>query len=325
MSIAYTDKNYIYAVSRIRSAELRLLDHSVFDRLCEAGDTDECRTILAEKGFGGGLEDADELLAFERRKLWDLIAELVPDTSVFDVFRLSGDYDNLKAAIKESVLDEEMPGIYTEEASLDPMLIRRAVRERNYRLLPGSMAELAGECHGIFLRTRDGQLCDIMIDRAALAAMQEAAARTGDAVLKSYASIRAAAADIKIASRAVMTRKDETFLDRALAECDGLDREKLIKAAASGMEGIYAYLENTDFSDAIPELRRSQAAFERWCDDKIIREIKPQLWNSFGLGPIAAYIIARETEIRSVRILLAAKQNGFPEDMIRERIRETYV
>ena len=88
---------------------------------------------------------------------------------------------------------------------------------------------------------------------------------------------------------------------------------------------IGALIENTDFSDAIPELRRSQAAFERWCDDKIIREIRPQLWNSFGLGPIAAYIIARETEIRSVRILLAAKQNGFPEDMIRERIRETYV
>ena len=240
-------------------------------------------------------------------------------------FRSKGRLSEEDADRYLSVLDEEMPGIYTEEASLDPMLIRRAVRERNYRLLPGSMAELAGECHDIFLRTRDGQLCDIMIDRAALAAMQEAAARTGDAVLKSYASIRAAAADIKIASRAVMTGKDETFLDRALAECDGLDREKLIKAAASGMEGIYAYLENTDFSDAIPELRRSQAAFERWCDDKIIREIKPQLWNSFGLGPIAAYIIARETEIRSVRILLAAKQNGFPEDMIRERIRETYV
>ena len=57
----------------------------------------------------------------------------------------------------------------------------------------------------------------------------------------------------------------------------------------------------------------------------IIRKVRSQLWNSFGLGPVAAYIIAKETEIKSVRILLTAKQNGFPMEMIRERMRETYV
>ena len=63
MSNAFVDKNYIYAVSRIRYAELRLLDRSVFDRLCDAADLSECLSILAEKGFGGDSRDPEDMIA----------------------------------------------------------------------------------------------------------------------------------------------------------------------------------------------------------------------------------------------------------------------
>ena len=146
-----------------------------------------------------------------------------------------------------------------------------------------------------------------------------------DSTLISYGELLVASADIKIAVRAALCGKDESFLRRALSECDTLDLDYLIRAALSGTEAIYNYLKNTDYADAIPELKSSPQAFERWCDDLIIRSLRPQLYNSFGLGPIAAYIIARETEIKSVRILLCARENGFPTEAIRERIRETYV
>ena len=325
MSIAYTDKNYIYAVSRIRFAELRLLKADTFERLSAASDMKECMSVLSEKGYDTASGDIDMVLTEERHRLWSLIGELIPDMSVFDVFRIQNDYDNLKAAIKESVLDHEMKDIYTREAGLDPMLVRRAVMERNYRLLPDDMAREAEICHDIFLRTGDGQLCDVILDRAALKAMQKAAASTKEQVLGDYAELRAASADIKIAIRAADTGKDRDFISRALAECSLIDTDSIEKAALSGRDAIYAYLANTDLSDAVPELKSSPAAFERWCDDMIIRKVRSQLWNSFGLGPVAAYIIAKETEIKSVRILLTAKQNGFPMEMIRERMRETYV
>ena len=167
MSNAFVDKNYIYAVSRIRYAELRLLDRSVFDRLCDAADLSECLSILAEKGFGGDSRDPEDMIAEERRRLWELMEELVPDSSVFDVFRLQNDYQNLKAAIKESAMDQPMPDIYVSDCVVDPALVREAVRERRYKELPGDLAETAERCHEIFLRTRDGQLCDILVDHDA--------------------------------------------------------------------------------------------------------------------------------------------------------------
>ena len=325
MSVSYQDKDHIYAVARIRSAELKLLDRSVFDRLCEAESLEESIAILSERGFGGEYREPEAMIAEERRRLWALIDELVPDTSVFRIFRIQNDYSDLKAAIKESVLEQPFPDIYTKGAELEPGLLRSAIKGRAYKRLPKPLSETAQEAHEVFLRTRDGQLCDIIIDKAALDAIMVCAKESKDSTLISYGELLVASADIKIAVRAALCGKDESFLRRALSECDTLDLDYLIRAALSGTEAIYNYLKNTDYADAIPELKSSPQAFERWCDDLIIRRLRPQLYNSFGLGPIAAYIIARETEIKSVRILLCARENGFPTEAIRERIRETYV
>ena len=48
-------------------------------------------------------------------------------------------------------------------------------------------------------------------------------------------------------------------------------------------------------------------------------------YNSFSVGPLVAYVLARENEIKTVRIIRTGKQNDFPDEAIRERIREMYV
>lgn len=328
MTGAYIDKNYVYAVARIRGAELKLLNQSVMDQLIAAKDVAECVQILSEKGWGDENSSAaapEEMLAKEREKMWELIDELVPEKTIFDVFRLSADYNNLKAAIKESTMEYDYPGIYISEATIDPEGIRKAIRERSYGDLPDSMKEPAQAAHEAFLHTGDGQLCDIIIDRACLEAVREAGRKSGDEFLDMYAELTVASADIKIAVRAAATGKDREFLQKALCPCDTVEINALTNAALQGEEAICSYLSTTDYVDAVEEVKKSPAAFERWGDNLVIRRMKPQLYNAFGLGPIAAYILARENEIKSVRIILLAKENGFPEDVIRERVRETYV
>lgn len=46
---------------------------------------------------------------------------------------------------------------------------------------------------------------------------------------------------------------------------------------------------------------------------------------SFGLAPLIAYYVARDAEIKNIRILLSCKRLGLPADQIRERMREAYV
>lgn len=319
-------EQYIYAVTRVRSRELSLLSESVIAQLCAASGVEDCLRILSERGWGNPDLPSEEMFAQEEEKTWAFIRELVPDQmQIFDVFRLADDYHNLKAAVKDSCIDGEHPGIYLKSGTLEPEKLAQAMAESDYEALPESMRETAREAKETLLQTRDGQLCDAIIDRAAMEAVRKAGEASGEKLLSDYGELVCATGNIKTAVRCAKYGKDRQFLMKALAPCRTLDITALADAASTGTEAVMAYLEHTDYADAIDELKQSVASFECWCDNRMIETIRPEIHNPFGIGPIAAYILARENEIKTVRIILAAKRNELPEEMLRERVRMMYV
>ena len=68
------------------------------------------------------------------------------------------------------------------------------------------------EKHLILCFTRDGQLCDLIIDRATLEAMLEAGKKSGEKIIEEYAQTAVAIADIKIAVRSQKTGKNADFM-----------------------------------------------------------------------------------------------------------------
>ena len=46
----------------------------------------------------------------------------------------------------------------------------------------------------------------------------------------------------------------------------------------------------------------------------MIETIKPQKYNPFTAGPLVAYVLAKENEIKTVRIILTARLNGLEEE-----------
>lgn len=319
-------EQYVYAVARIRSKELSLLPASFLEQLLAAPDETACMKLLEQKGWEGAKSgDEEQMLEQERKKTWDLMRELLGDVSVFDVFLYANDYNNLKAAVKSCRHRKEPEHVYMEQGSVPAETLRRALRENRFDELPEAMRGVAKEAQKVLLQTGDGQLCDVLIDRAALEAVYQAGKASGNEFLEMYGELTVACADIKTAVRACRTGKDEKFLERALAPCDTLDVKALAKAALEGEEAIGRYLSGTRYQEGAGALADSLSAFERWCDNYMIRRIRPQLHNAFGLGPLAAYILARENEIKSVRMILSGRKNGLPESVVRERVRETYV
>ena len=49
-----------------------------------------------------------------------------------------------------------------------------------------------------------------------------------------------------------------------------------------------------------------------------------QKTNIESSGPIVAFYLAKQNEIRTARIIMTAKANGFSEDVISERVRKMY-
>ena len=79
--------------------------------------------------------------------------------------------------------------------------------DKEYDRFPEDMREAAREAYETFLHTRDGQLADIIVDRAALDAIKKAGERSKEEIVRQYAESTVAVADIRIAVRACKNRK----------------------------------------------------------------------------------------------------------------------
>ena len=318
---------YTYAVARIRALEASLFSSSTIEQLLACKDEAACLRFLQEKGWGGTdtPQSADAIFTKEREKIWDNIRGMRVDMDVFAVLSYPNMFHNLKAAIKAVYTGKENLPVFYEDGLISKNDLLRILKDRDYGALPKMMRAAAKEAMETLMHSGDGQLCDVIIDRACMDAILEAGRSTNDSVIRDYAESTVAVTNIKVAVRAAKTGKTMEFMKRAMAPCESLNIEKLMTAALGGMESVVEYLEHNGYSEAALSLRDSLSAFERWCDNRIIQTMKPQKMNPFSVGPLVAYVIARENEIKTVRIILTCKQNGLSEEAIRERIREMYV
>lgn len=321
------DTEYTFAVARIRANETHLLGKNEMEQLLLAPDLRAALQLLADQGWEtqGALEDPNEMLRGQAAQMWSLLTEVAPDLGELSFLTAKNDFHNLKAALKSLVSDQSPKPYWMHPSSVPAALIWEAVSNRNFSRLPASMQQPAQQAYELLVRASDGQRADVLLDRAALETVKSRAAETGSAFAIQLAEFLCATADLKIALRAAQTGRDERFLQDALCECDTLRKSALIAAAGRGVQELAQYLSETAYAACVPAFEKSFASFEKWCDDLLMQRLDAARRVSFGLAPLIAYYVARDAEIKNIRILLSCKRLGLPADQIRERMRESYV
>ena len=116
------DKNYTYAVARIRAMETALFSSSVIEQLMAVKTWSGCLDFLREKGWGSGNlnEGAEEMLEAEEAKAQKTVRDLLGgDDRILSVFSYQKLYHNLKAAIKKTA-SPDFPGeLYYDGCGVD--------------------------------------------------------------------------------------------------------------------------------------------------------------------------------------------------------------
>lgn len=321
------ETDYAYAVARVRSNELTLLSAADVEQLIDTDSYDAAMKSLGDKGWGDpdSVRDYAEYLENYFKKTRDLLSELMGDMHILDLLLIQNDMQNLKAALKSIVSRNDAEDLYTYSTVYDAKTIIDAAKSKRFDDLPAFMQEPAREAYAVLTTNANGQIADSIIDKATLEYMEQLGDESGSTVLEKIAEIKCATADIKIALRAAKTGKDAAFLDCALAKCDTLNVYRLKEAALSGQDQILDYLQNTNYSQAAEMVHESTSMFEKWCDDLLMDAVYEARYTALGVDPIVAYYIARDAEIKTVRIILSAKKNNLSRDVIRERVRKLYV
>ncbi len=319
-------EDYIYAVARIRCKEGKLFSSKNIEQMISMKDAQSVERYLSENSWSLFADNATSDVSLnEEKALWILMKDLVGDLSCFDFLRVQNDFQNLKACIKAVYSDCDPTPMFVQGGIVDSSSMYKSVIEKDYASLPEYLSQVAEEAMSTLLRTRDGQLCDAIIDNACMKKVYSLGKASTDLIIREYCELYVASANIRIAVRGAKLRKSADFIMRAMAECDSLNVKSLSVAAAKGFDEICSYLSSTDYKGAVNVIKESLTSFEKWCDNYIMEKLRSQKSDPFSIGPLVAYIIAKQTEIKAVRLILTAKINDLDDSIIRERIRDMYV
>lgn len=321
------DTEFAYGVAHIRAHELSLLSNDNLESMISAANLGEAVRVLGDKGWDTESGDISEMLLKESEKNWKLICDCLPAEHLLDCLIVENDFHNLKTSVKTAFTKENPDQYFLFPCVYDPQQVKEAIEKKDFSSLPECMGETAEKAYDVLARLGSGQMSDVIIDRQAMAIKLQLAEKSDSTLLKNAVAMNVAAANIKIALRCVKTGKSLDFMKKAMSEeCPIIDIETLQRKAVEGENAVTSYLEGVkEFSQAASLLKESSTLFEKYLDDAIMDKVKEAKFTSFGVEPIFAYFMAREAEIKNVRVILSLKRNGISSDEIRKRVRESYV
>ena len=311
--MSHTD--YASAVAAIKAMESSLLTRSDIEQIINTSTLAEMKALIDSKLTSPVTMD----------EVWDLLSGYAPDNKELSILLYRNDFHNLKAVLKALLSGRDPSNYYISPSNVPLFVLVETFSSKEYDLLPGYMRETAEEAYELATRTLDGQLSDSLIDTSALRAMQKSADDCGSEFMKRFALLTTVCADIKTGYRCSIMLKQRQFLETAICGSEELDKEMLIRAVLAGTEGFYSMLEGTAYSEAAELLKESPAQFEKWCDDLMIELAESARLQAFGIEPLAAYYIAKETELKNLRILRVCRECGTDTYTITERMRKLYV
>ena len=304
---------YANAVGAVKAMENLLLTHSDIEQLIGARTDSEFRNMLESKS-------GEDL-----KSVWEMLRSYAPKSKELEILLYKNDFHNLKASLKSMIANRDPKYCFIEPTNLDLDLLVSSLNNREYGNLPEYIRDTAEKAYELLTTTLDGQLSDTFIDTACMKEMMKSSDNTDSEFMKRYAELITACADIKTAYRCSKMKKQTAFMETAICGSKNLEKEFLIKASLGGTENLFDELEYTDYRELSALLKENPAQFEKKCDDLITELAETARMKSFGIEPLLAYYIAKETEIKNLRIISVCRESGADRETVTERMRKLYV
>lgn len=326
---------YGYAVGRVRALETRLIDRARLQRMVDAPDAAEAVRVLGETDYAMAVAEMkdpgafEQVLARELDLVYGLLTELAPEDFIKLLFGYRYDFHNLKVLVKSEAMGEDHSDLLVDRGTVSPELLT-ALFSGGERL-PDHLAGPLEAARAAFRASGDPQLIDTVLDGALYELLSREARRRGYKVIRRYVEASIDLANIRTFLRVRRLGKEAAFLEMALLGGGLIDRRRFLDLYSQPLVVFASALADTPYGQIVAEgvkAAETGAQFtglEKLADDFLLAIAKEARYIPLGPEPLFAYVLAKESEIRNIRIILAGKVNGVPAEIIRERLRDVYV
>lgn len=332
-----TRADYIQASTRTRVLEKRLLSRTQYDQLIEARDMDEVFRLLNETVYGpyfSKVEDPhfyDEALDKAMQDFYKDMRWMAPDKELVDIFLLKYKIHNHKVFMKELLLGEDQEELYLNIDDSDFLNRKETLLLMDEKLREREFPPYYTKALAAYDKTKDAQFIDIYADQAYFDEMLELAKKLDVPMITEYVKDLIDFTNLKTLFRMRKQLRNATMLHDALIDGGNLERNQLTSRFFDPVDEIVADFKLKRVGPALQKgfdvylQNQKLAGFEKYFENHSMDRLKDVKMVNYGPEVLFAYMLAKETEVKNLRLILVSKLNNLPADKIRERIRGTYV
>lgn len=319
--------SYEFSIGSVRAKENSMFSEADAEQMLALKSVDELVRFLKDKGYGDG-DTVEEIVESNTKRMWKYIRSIAPDFNIFEPFLIQNDVHNFKTALKGTMSDRDYEHLLMEPCTIKHEDMIKAVENRRFDIFPEWLQKPADMAYQRLAETKDARLSDAGIDKAVLERIVFLGKTSGSEFLAEYFNTLAFYANVKTALRGTKARVSRYFYENALCECDGFDKQAVIKEALTSDEALVKYLEKQDAYEcrkAMSIFAESPSGFEKFVENQLIRLAKRLCrLSSEGCEPLMGYYIGCEYERKLIIIIASGLRTGSAPEKIRERLREIY-
>jgi V/A-type H+-transporting ATPase subunit C len=331
-SVGVDDYRYQYETALVRMFELQMLSRSALLDMANASDFSQSAELLASSEYAlpPGRRDPEELeriLEHRRTALRDLFADLMIDKPIVHLFKTRDDFANLRLALRRSMINKPIGTDYSQDGNAPPKVLEQAFTEQTYEQLPDYMQQAAEQAILAYYQDKDIRRIDHAIDDFQAQYNLTKARRLDSVFLLGLFKIQIDLTNIRTMLRLKFTTSQSQYYDERLflkGGFLGLDRLKhgleLGYEALGTLFYVTPYYEVVDSGAGYLSSEKSFLRLEQRCDEYLLGFLRTTLQIATGPQPIIAYFLAKEHEIRTMRLILTAKKNHLDAQFILDRI-----
>lgn len=303
------DTDFITASSYIRTLENKLLKRTKLDNLVAM---DSFSDIL--KGLSQGndysmttvssLDQAEECLKNEWSRVIGQMYEVSPHKEVIELIEAPYHFHAIRYTLK------------TGQTQSDNIQ------------LPGELKEIMGK---VLEATEDNQKREIILDKYMFEYMRQLAQKIGSSLIMEHIGMQIDFYNIKAMLRVREMHKDLALLELCLIEGGNLDRDLFLRCFSLPLSAIIAAFTYKYCNKEIKKGLESYEVYHNFSEMEVllqgalIEQLKKAKLITYGAEIVYAYLMAKENELRQIRLLLTCKAKKISNTTLIRKLGESYV
>lgn len=328
---------FTQVIPRLRVLETRLLDKAKIDRMIDSDSAEAAIKVLQETEYANVMsevkraEDYEIILSSELKRIYNEMYSMSPSRALIDLMGIKYDYHNIKVIIKGMILEKDFSNLLIPVGVNEINKLKYSIENNELSGFAPIMKKAIEEAIEDYNSKKDPQRIDIIIDKYMFEDMKLIAKEIDDKFADKYVKSLIDLTNVKTLLRVKKQNKSREFLLSVVIDGGSIDKETLAALLTDSVENIPGKLSYTDYVDVlksgVEEYSKNGSAglLEKLIDNYIMDMMKDAKLIPFGIEPVLAYIYAKETEIKVIRIIMVGKLNNIAGEVIRERLRDIYV